>query len=95
MNAHVTNKAIDFGFSLALIAGVGVALWWVGGKAVEKITQVAGAAVDAVPDAVNPASDQNFIYSALSSAWDLTDDLSVNGSGSLGTRLYELTHWGG
>ncbi len=75
-----------------VLAAAGGALWWWLSDRVGTVTVGAVESVKAAAQKVNPASDQNFAYQGASSLADYLDDGVANGSNTLGTWFYELTH---
>lgn len=61
----------------------------IGGGAIDMVTGILTGAAEAVPEAINPASDQNIIYSTISRAGQ-----SITGQPgwSLGGAIYDWTH---
>lgn len=97
MNTYVQNKAVDLGFSLALVVGVGVALWWVGKKATEAVGEAVDDVIEAAPEAAKNIYTKHPMYLLWSAEVDLVDDFSLNGSNTVGSAvsgIYDWFHWG-
>lgn len=61
----------------------------IGSGAVDMVTGILTGVAEAVPDAVNPASDQNIIYSTISKAGQ---GVSGDKYWTLGGAIYDWTH---
>lgn len=89
MSSHAQDKLIDLGFSLLVLgAGIG-AVWWLGNKAVEKVSTAVNNTAAAIPNVIKPTSDQNIFYRIDSAPFDLWDDGQLNNSYTLGGAIYD------
>jgi len=102
MTTHLQDKLTDYGLAAVALCGVVGVLYWLGSKAVDKVSgsvagvsDYAGNLVDSVAVTVapvNPASDKNLVYGGVSSLSDWWDDGVINNSNTFGTFIYEWMH---
>jgi hypothetical protein len=85
----LSASSADLVFKLALVAGAGIALWYLVSKAASAASDAAGAVVGAVGDtawAISPTNQDNVIYQTANAVTGGTADRPI------GVRIYDFFH---